>query len=308
MLCSDQNTQKAETQVSAYVADAVDRLLSGSGSGEVLMVNSSGIYLSLGGRIVFLCDAEIGPVPIGISLESFSKVTAALRLAPGQCVYYRENALKFVGGSLRILKKQIESVPMSQGQPRQDLILRAGEALVALGKTSGLSMLALPLVLGGESSEVSFPNPYAQRAYPVLCELLRALSSDGEAVRPCVTRLLGLGTGLTPSADDVLLGMLYAFRKLGEHAPRTVVRFREVISELADKLTGRVSAAYLHAIIDGAYFERMERLWQGLSGDRDLDISCLTVIGSNSGSEMLLGVLLALKISRDAKQNSKGES
>jgi hypothetical protein len=157
-------------------------------------------------------------------------------------------------------------------------------------------MLALPLVLKGEASEVLTLNRYCAKAYPKLFELVQTLSTDGEALFSCISGLLGLGTGLTPSADDVLLGMLYAFRALGVNAPKTSSAFGEIIAELADTLTNRVSAAYLHAIIDGARFERMEQLWLGLSGVKALDISVLTEIGSNSGSEMLLGVLLALSV------------
>ena len=59
--------------------------------------------------------------------------------------------------------------------------------------------------------------------------------------------------------------------------------------------TNRVSAAYLKAVLNGAYFERMENVWRGLTKEVPLDISALTNIGGSSGGEMLLGMLLAIR-------------
>ena len=57
-----------------------------------------------------------------------------------------------------------------------------------------------------------------------------------------------------------------------------------------------ISAAYLQAVIAGAPFERMDRVFAGLCGEEPLDIEKLTRIGSSSGGEMLLGMLIALKM------------
>ncbi len=296
MPCCNFSATKAETKVSAYVADAVEVLLSGSGTGEVLMVNSSGIYLDVIGETVFLCDSVWGRVPLGIAMDRFGEITASLQLRAGQRVSFRESVISFEGGSLCIVAKDAQNEANIIEKPKAHMIRRAAEEIVAMRKTGGLSMLALPLVLNGEDTEPVSLNPYSVRAYPLLRELVQTLSSDGEAVQSCISGLLGLGTGLTPSADDVILGMLYAFRMLGKDAPQTVRRFRKSVAELANASTNRVSAAYLHAILSGAYFERMERVWRGLCGVEALDISVLTQIGSNSGSEMLLGILLALSV------------
>ena len=101
---------------------------------------------------------------------------------------------------------------------------------------------------------------------------------------------------LGKEADDVMLGMLYVFRKLPQKSPQAVCTFRESILELCDSHTNQVSSAYLKAIIQGAYFERMEQVWNGLCGTEQLDISKLTQVGNNSGTEMLLGMLIALRI------------
>ena len=158
-------------------------------------------------------------------------------------------------------------------------------------------MLVEPLILGKECSEVVSLNPYMVRAYPRLASLMDALvSGTKEGITSSVNALLGLGTGLTPSADDVILGMLYTFRLIENDAPKTVFDLKESVLNSCDKLTNRVSAAYLKAVINGEYFERIERVFAALCGSGTLDINEITSIGSNSGSEMLLGMLCAAKV------------
>ena len=121
-------------------------------------------------------------------------------------------------------------------------------------------------------------------------------TGDVVGIGSCVEKLLGLGLGLTPSADDVLLGMLYVFGALQEQCPPAVEPFRENIAQLCEQKTNQISAAYLKAIMAGAPFERMEQVLCGLCAKENLDIQQLTQIGSSSGSEMLLGMLIALRI------------
>jgi hypothetical protein len=155
-------------------------------------------------------------------------------------------------------------------------------------------MLVLPLVLGYKLQQ---QNPYCAQAGIYLEKLIHSLISDkhGE-IHTCIEKLLGLGTGLTPSADDTLLGMIYVFRLLPRNCPQSVIFFQETILQLCDGFTNQISAAYLKAMLSGAPFERMEQVFRGLCGEEPLNIYKLTEIGSNSGSEMLLGMLIALRI------------
>ena len=107
---------------------------------------------------------------------------------------------------------------------------------------------------------------------------------------------MGLGPGLTPSADDAILGMLYVFRTLPQKGPEITQTFQECVGQLCERCTNQISAAYLKAIIAGAPFERMDAVFRGICAAQPLNIQELTQIGSSSGSEMLLGMLIALRI------------
>lgn len=290
---------KANETVSALVADTVLKHMEKGGTGEVLMVNSSGVYLSAGDQVWLLCDISWGMAPLGIAIDNFEKQIARLSVEAGQEFCYRKNELIFSGRSLNLQPIEYSESPYFPEKPKAELVDQAAKKIVDLRKVRGISMLALPLILGNNSEDVGALNPYCARAYPLLSKLMQALVCESDVeIRECVDSLLGLGAGLTPSADDVILGMLYAFRKLGSDAPKSLDTFRKCILDMCDAHTNKVSAAYLKAVISGAYFERIEKVWCGLCGIEPLDTSCLIEIGGSSGSEMLLGVLIALRVSQ----------
>lgn len=73
-------------------------------------------------------------------------------------------------------------------------------------------MCRLPdaLCLGAAPEKGIAANPFCAKAYGPLVRLRDGLAhNDAEAVPAEVKSLLGLGIGLTPSADDVLCGMTY---------------------------------------------------------------------------------------------------
>ena len=294
MLCCD--TGRVVIKKTAYVAESAWDILSSSGRGEILMVNSSGVYLSLNGSVVFLCDESMGVVPAGISVENFGKLVAWLKIAQGDTLSFDNRVLHFNTGSIEIVKKNTKTQEKHNVFPELNLVQRAATELLSLNRARGISLLDAPLVLVNYDENIIELNPYCHAAYPLLYSLKNSLSSDNrdeQAVR-ATESLIGLGIGLTPSADDVILGMIFAFRKLREKAPKSVEIFCNTVSELAESRTGIVSAAYLKAVLRGDSFERMERVWQGLCGVIPLDITPLVEIGGSSGTEMLLGVLLAL--------------
>ena len=265
--------------------------------GEVVLIHSTGMYLRFDTEIFLVCDKSWGQIPIGIAVEDFLKTIRMLRAEQGQRILLKDNQLVFPGSSILLSPVRAPLEDLCTQAPKHRYVLQAAEELAALQKITGISMLVLPLILGRPCDLIEQQNPYAVCAYPHLEKLIEAiqLNRSGEVVA-CTEKLMGLGPGLTPSADDVLLGMLYVFRRLSQSQSAAVLSFQNAVGSLAKIRTNQISAAYLKAIMQGAPFERMERVYRGLCGMELLNIEKLVQIGSNSGSEMLLGMLVALRI------------
>lgn len=282
--------------VSAQTTESIRCLLSQGPHGTIRMVNSAGVYIQLGEQIILLCDQKWGLVPIGISIPDFESQVRQLRLSPDQSVFAAPDALRFPGGilSFHFIKSKLPA-PTAY-IPQVDCCETAARQLITLNKQRGLSLLAAPLLLCTPMPDLMSDNPYCRRACSLLSELMESLKQrQNPDFPPLLRHLLGLGIGLTPSADDVLLGMLFVFRYAPASKRPVLDAFRQTVADLAGQCTNQISGAYLNAILSGAPFERMAQVWAGLCGQIPLSIEPLTQIGSNSGAEMLLGMLLAIR-------------
>lgn len=284
-------------EITAFIPSHIQDFLHSGMAGELILVSSSGIYLRVEEQIVLLCDKNWGILPIGIGVDDFDRMVRLLCPQQGQPVKIEENRMVFPSGTISLVPQESSIKMIDNVSAQSQLILQAAEELAALRKERGISMLVQPLVLGGEMDDVLQQNPYCTRAHTYLRKLMTALGqNDSCEICSCTEKLLGLGLGLTPSADDVLLGMVYVFRTLPQKSPAGARLFQEYIGQLCDRCTNQISAAYLKAIIVGAPFEQMEQVFLGMCGAQQLDIQKLTQVGSSSGTEMLLGMLIAFHI------------
>ena len=105
--------------------------------------------------------------------------------------------------------------------------------------------------------------------------------------------MLGLGQGLTPSADDRILGFIYAFVR-AEPTGVFKTELCRIISELSRERTGAISHTYLNAVCENKEFQLLQNLYESILQKRDLraDIYRLTGVGNTSGKEMVKGMLL----------------
>lgn len=252
-------------------------------TGTVEMVNSRGIYLQIGSHHVLLCHSGFGTVPNGIALDNWEQLHPLLTTS--QPVRAENGILYFPAGAWEL---QLCSIPKDTRIFSADKnSLRAGiEVLLANTKQTGLSSLAYPLFTG----QRSVMNLFCDMALPHVRALLRALKEEHtDGIFSSAKNLLGLGPGLTPSGDDLLSGLLYGLRHSGARDTAGCIALTDAIRELAVKQTNAVSADYLNALADDAPFDLMAGAWEAPA----VGAAALLQIGSNSGTEMLLGLMCA---------------
>lgn len=118
------------------------------------------------------------------------------------------------------------------------------------------------------------------------------ISTKGDADFEGAKGLIGLGTGLTPSGDDALVGML-ASLKGSEH----FYMLREKIKNNLKK-TNWISQGYLQCAISGEFGWEASRVIRACAGTDDLEdsIKLVSRVGHSSGSFFMLGFIGGLII------------
>lgn len=286
-----------ETEINAFADKAVLERLSAAGSGELLAVNSRASYLKAGQDVYMLCSADLGITPIGIAVDDYAAAAETLRLSAGGHFDTADHGLVFHGGVLRMKSYPQRAPQEPNGAFRPERIEAAARQLSTLGRTTGLVPLADALCLGAAPEKGMAANPFCEKAYGPLARLRDGLArNDVEAVPAEVKRLLGLGIGLTPSADDVLCGMTYTLLHGARKLTAADVEFVNAVRRCAPERTNLISAAILKAVADGGRFEIMDNVLHGLTGAGEDGTQRLLAIGSSSGSEMLLGITIAAEL------------
>ncbi|HEV8340145.1 MAG TPA: DUF2877 domain-containing protein [bacterium] len=136
--------------------------------------------------------------------------------------------------------------------------------------------------------------------------LLRVAITQGDAagVTRAVTRLAGLGPGLTPSGDDVLAGVLLTLHLWPESArPLGADIVAALMLGTAAPRTGRISRAYLWAARQGHASDAWHELVRALPEAGDgvaAGADRILQTGETSGADMLAGFLFGWRLRRDS--------
>jgi hypothetical protein len=149
----------------------------------------------------------------------------------------------------------------------------------------------LPAVAGVLRIGPAPADPLAQLAAPRLLRLARATAhADAAGCRSAAISLLGLGPGLTPAGDDVLVGWAAALWASGAANRRLVRRVRSGLLAAAAERTTDLSRAFLAAALAGAVGEPL----RGVIGRPDpAAVTGLLDVGATSGADCIAGYLLA---------------
>ena len=122
------------------------------------------------------------------------------------------------------------------------------------------------------------------------------LSNIDETVE-AIDGIVGLGPGLTPSGDDVLIGALAMLDALGER--ETHVALSHAINAITPGQTSPLSHCFLRAAVAGHISGRFHTIVSSvIIGDIDRAIDTARTIGHSSGWDMLTGAVIAARVHR----------
>jgi hypothetical protein len=131
------------------------------------------------------------------------------------------------------------------------------------------------------------------------------LSLDRPVIPHHALSLLGLGPGLTPSGDDVLVGLLAGLFVLGHRIPGSpaldiIPLITDVVMDAAPARTTALSRTMLYYAAHGVAVEPLLDVLQAPFGQPAAEgnvkgLHRLLSIGHSSGRDMLAGAMLALE-------------
>ncbi len=278
---------KAET-----ICDDVTAML--KDGGVLVHVSSRAARIGVGDALVTVTRASYGRVPNGIGVkgdidfhEHGVTPRAAVRLAEQYLVLSPSLTIDLSDASAGS-----SSLPRARSpHPGALALLTARKFAEELPSTRGLVHLVHPCV--GCASGIERAS--VMRTLPDVISLLRG--GDGWGAANAARPLIGFGEGLTPSADDVLVGvaaLLWAWRW------SAFSDFTAAVAGSAFDLTTIVSADLLMHASQGRFASPLHALVLALDANhQDSTLTAcqeLLTVGASSGADLLTGALIGASV------------
>ncbi len=253
-----------------------------------------------------------------------SPITILLDLSPNICmstfgVKTNSNVIKLgqfihISNSEMLISLAKATLWQAQNQIKSNLAIKdimrncdvAKDIGSKYGKRGGLSGLLeySNALVKGETINAPEFNVYSRIASPRVSRLAKAILSRnlGDA-RLSANSLIGLGPGVTPSCDDMLLGFMSSLLLVTKILDGDVHYAREVNQAIVSRLSGQttlLSQKLLEHAALGEPPELIHNVIEAVAAGTEEQVrkvtSALLAVGHFSGTDTLLGILLGFHV------------
>ncbi len=270
-------------------------------TGSIMGVTSKGIFVKTAHRwVIFLShEKDRGPLTVNVLGEILllERLTSGglVNISPGLIHLPDGNILISTAGAPIWQPRRNTSPPLPPDKCYQRLTALTNN-IIARGELHGFGRM-LPNIIARDSQNVATPiqKPLRQ-IFKIQAAIRRGeLNTMPEMLFP----LMGMGSGLTPSGDDFILGLLLSLnRGIDSTKPDdTLAHLNQLVTTAAYQKTTTISANLIECAAAGLADERLTLVIDNALFGYTQSLSKLTNgllnWGNSSGADALVGMLTA---------------
>ncbi|QIK61960.1 DUF2877 domain-containing protein [Leucobacter viscericola] len=264
----------------------------GTFTGVVHSVFAHSCNLAVAGTLLTLQDSANLHSPTSIRIAGHAGRRWQPSVAPGQPVWLADGLIR-IGGS---------------GESTYTLDISGAEVW---RPHHALQFATLNTATTVQLRRVVHEHPVGGGNRPDLCAAVDALrkilaqnatcSATSDELATAVGALIGLGPGLTPSGDDLLVGLLATLARSGGTYARDVANEVAAVIATRGEATTDVSRHYLQLATEGKFSQPLTELLDALTRPDlvDLQSTCIQhvlAVGATSGADAIAGIVLGLSV------------
>jgi hypothetical protein len=291
-------TERRSLVRAASIAAPLAGLARASARGRVLAAFERSAYLDLEGRVIALLWPGLGRGPFAISLSDPTPLDANPPQAPAHLAAGHLSAgpvtVDLAGAAvwdpaLATVAAGAKIVAPAVMLPQRHSVVEALARLAPQESIAAIVATSLPRFAGAHALLLATLEHglEAVRAY------IGGRAGPGDLAAAVEAQIAGRGPGLTPSGDDLLVGIMHALTVWPALADRhRAADLRTLLRDAGAPRTTRISRAYLEAAADGMATEPWHELVGSLAADVGRigqAVAALLRVGETSGADALTG-------------------
>ena len=273
-------------------------------TGRVIATFARSCYLALDDRIVAVVSAELRNGPLNLVVTGappFSRLSIGARASSNAHRVQVADAWDIVLDDATAWNPVLRRIERAEHNTLRNHLRALTDLIAAEAPAGGLARVSV-------ERAGAVLTPLERSASLGLTDLFTGLRLvDRSQVARGAHVLAGLGPGLTPSGDDVLVGCLLALAALPDVDGTSV---REAIASSVSHRTTRISTAYLDAAARGEASEAWHHLGAAMNTSDTVRVvgaaRQVVAVGETSGSDMLGGFVLASRALLSATEHIGG--
>ncbi|ETI67818.1 DUF2877 domain-containing protein [Neobacillus vireti] len=279
-------------------SDLIPLLLSKKGNGHVHSIFKNGFNIKMDDSLVFIGNKKNGLLPFGIHLLEVDTLRAVSVVNNGEAVFWntRTNSLEFSSLSISLEKGHRFKNELTSLKSNQVFEIGFENLCAQLSTMEELTGLDIDInQFLKRFNGIGEKKWFGPESYLVmLIEVV--MSSDRYLIEKTLRYFLGRGKGLTPSGDDMIVGLL-AFDATSNFISAL---FYQQLSELleSEPITTDVSREYLRYAIRHEFGSTVTELVNSLASGDDSTFNKafqnLLEVGHSSGLDTLFGILIGM--------------
>jgi hypothetical protein len=275
-------------------------LLSNKEEGTIHSIFQNGFNIKMGESLVFIGNTKNGRLPFGIHLKNDTLFLLLRFITNDLRVIWKGDALYFSNESIQFKLDLIRSKAYTNPIPKMNIknqfpsFERFLSMYIDHREPIGIDDLYMEdfLVYFLENQ----PIVQVDLATKVK-ELMDAVFSENEVFIEKVLRyFLGRGKGLTPSGDDILVGLLAIQSVTGHFSPTFIGVLRQLIT--SEALTTDISREYLLYALNEKFSSIIVQMLEDLLNDEPMEMDKhfqdLVGIGHSSGVDSTFGLIIGI--------------
>ncbi len=287
-----------------HIGSIVKEVLSTENTAKLFSVTSKGIFLVFRHQRMIFVSFENYRGPLTLTLYGGKPSLPNLSLEESITVSQRGIYLIDSGISISNSKAEIWNPPIPNDSPilpkeRTRLIHRLAIDVYQSKPEAALSKLLLYLS-GSIQGDVILGDQFL--GFRTIIDKIeyQLAQRDWDALKPTLISLLGMGSGLTPSGDDIIIGLLLSLNRWGSVLlPGLVLtNLNQTVAAAAYHSTTTVSANLIECAAMGLADERLiaanDYLATGNSQQPKISSGLLSW-GNSSGVDALVGMIIAFR-------------